>query len=467
MRQRHRVLSRLGIAQEACSGAMGLSSPFPVLFALALLAAAVTGRLWILLAVLPIVAFIGWALFDGHRVQRVALWLLFISQALMVIPWLRPQDLNYYAYAIAAMVLSGTLAVLSGGIAWDRMWWFVGWLFLSAAYSTVSIGPSPIYGLLVLPFGAAAAIMLLRHRRVNGEVFLRLLLAFAVLQALLGLAQTLLDLKPFTALGSVIFSEPRNYLAVLVPGLSSQVRMATGTFSHFNGLGALLSLVAPMTFGAWLQEKTSRRLLVLVIVWAGLVATFSRGALLGAVLGSLLVYRAANRGTATRAIRASALVLAGGLGALALFQGVRDYAAATNNLAPRLEVWSLAIQASFADPVRLLFGSGFGFFGSGFLETAGVVTRLHSAPVQLLAELGLVGMVLFLLAVAPRLLRGLASGEPLQVALTGGAVAFLAHQFFDNGLFGFTGVLFFGVMAVLARLQASPSTVQPGEGGPV
>lgn len=427
---------------------------FSALFGVALLASAMIGRLWSLVALLPVCAFVGWALLDECRVQRVTLWFLLVSQALMVMAWLRPEEFNYYAYAIVAMLLSGMVAGLSGRMHWDRMWWFIVWLLLSAVYSTIVIGPSPLYVLLLLPLGAAGSFLLLDGKHgSNTVVFLRALLVFAVVESLLGLAQTLFGLEPFTALGGVGYSEPRNYLAVLVPGLSSQVRMATGTFAHFNGLGGLLSLVAPIVFGAWLHERTPRHLFSLLAVSAGLVATFSRGALIGALIGSLLVYWSANRLAATRVIRGAVLTLVGGLGALVLFQGVRDYAAATNNLAPRLEAWSLALQYSVTDPVKLLFGSGFGFFGSGFLGSAGVATRLHSAPVQLFAELGLVGVTLFSLAVLPRIRHGLRSLDSIQVALAAGAVAFLTHQFFDNGLFGFTGVLFFCVMAILAQRQ--------------
>lgn len=426
--------------------------------AVALLAAAAIGRLWSLLALLPILAFVGWALFDGPRVQRATLCFLFISQVLVVVPWLRPQEFNYYAYAVAMMLLSGVLAAVRGCVRFDRMWWFIAWMFMSAMYGTLSINPSPFYGLLLLPFGAAGAFLLLDGSRAeNGDVFLRLLLAFAVVQALLGLAQTLFDIKPFVALGDVVYSEPRNYLAVLVPGLPSQVRMATGTFAHFNGLGSLFSLVTPIAFGAWLEDRAPRRLFLLLILWAGLVATFSRGALLGALIGSLLVYWSVNQAAATRVLRAAVLALAGGLGVLALSEDIRNYAAATGNLSPRLEAWNLAIQTTLADPVKLLFGSGFGYFGSGFLETRGVITRLHSAPIQLFTELGLVGLALFLLGAMPRLWRGLRSRDSLQVALAGGGVAFLAHQFVDNGLFGFTGVLFFCIVAILSQRQATQS----------
>lgn len=438
------------------------------IFILALVTAAVSGRLWVLLGVLPVFALIGWTLFDGHLVQRIALWMLFISQYLMVVTWLHPDSFNYYAYAVAIMFVAGAVAAFNGGLRVDRMWWFVAWVLSSALYSTIAIGPSPMYALLLLPLGIAAVALLLGYGAPsNVTFFVRSMMAFAVLQALLGLSQTLLGLEPFSVYGGVVYSEPRNYLAVVIPGVSSQVRMATGTFAHFNGLGALLSLATPIAFGAWLHERTAHRLMVLIAVSAGLVATFSRGALLGAAIGAVLIYWSAHRSASTRMIRFAVLILATVLGALVLMERVVEYAAATNNLAPRLEVWGIALRASLTNPVKLLFGSGFGFFGSGFLEDAGVVTRLHSAPVQLLTELGLIGFALFMLAVFPPIWRGLRSSCSLENWLAGGAVAFLGHQVFDNGLFGFTGLLFFGIVSILVRYQRSESDAGIQEPSPM
>lgn len=422
--------------------------------ALAFMGAGLTGRLWIVLSLVPVAVAVEWALLDGPRFQRLALWALFVTQFLMVAPWLQPEEINYVAYAVLLLAIAGGTAALSDGARYDATLGFAVWVLLSTFYSTIVLSPSPLYALLPVPVGIVGMTLLFSNDYGNNESTLtRALLVFAAVQSLLGLLQTVFDLAPFSALGGTVYSEPRNYLAWLVPGLSSQVRMATGTFEHFNGLGSLLSLAGPIAFGTWLQNRNRARLLLLLLISAGLVATFSRGALLGSLLGGVLVYWSKTRGTRTQALRVTLLALTGLLSGLALFGAVQEYAAATNNLASRVGAWVLALNVTFADPVRLLFGAGFGYFGAGFLEGEGVVTRLHSAPVQVLTELGIVGAGLFLLGVIPPVWRGLHSADQTQNVLAASAVAFLTHQVVENALFGFVGLIFFAVVALLAMRQ--------------
>ena len=241
----------------------------------------------------------------------------------MAVVWLRPDEYNYLAYAIVLVAAGGGAAVLHRGAHVRFMVGFTGWMILSATYSTVVLHPSPYYSLLLLPIGLLGMSLLgSDDGGARAGVILRGLLSFAAVQSLLGLIQTLFDVPAFAALGGIVYSEPRNYLAMLLPGMSSQVRMATGTFEHFNGLGALLCLVAPIAFGGWLHSRARWRPVLLIVVMAGLVATFSRGALLGALIGVSLVYWSETRSTKAKVLRRVPLALTGILVAMALYGAV-------------------------------------------------------------------------------------------------------------------------------------------------
>lgn len=416
-----------------------------------LMGAALVGRFSIALTALGalLTFLLGWAY--PSQMQRLSLIGIVAGQVMMAIAWLRPESNNYFVLAIgfAAVVVAASALHQRRLVTGWLLVWLMG-LLLSAAYSTVVLNPSPLYMLLVVPIGALAVATWVSVADVPTQRFaLRLLLAFSALQALLGVSQTVLGLPPFEALGGVVYSEPRNYLAVLFPWMSSQVRMATGTFEHFNGLGALLALMTPIAFGKWLNTRKRSALLRVGVLAAGVVSTFSRGALLGALLGVVLIYWLTHGESASLAARRALLVGVGILVILTLYGAIVEYAEATNNVSSRLAAWSVALDLTVADPARLLLGSGYGYLGSGYLSAHGVVARVHSAPIQILAELGIFGLGLFLLGVVRPLVRGLRSADSGRIVIAAGATAFLVHQLVDNGLFGFGGLLFYVVLAML------------------
>lgn len=425
-----------------------------VLSALVLVTAALAGRLWTVLSFIPVLVLAEWAWIDGPRFQRLAVWSLFLSQALMVVMWVRPDEFNYYAYAVLLLALAGSMAALRSGGRFDLTLAFGVWLTLSAAYTTLVLRPSPAYALLIVPTGVVGMILLApsASSAVIRSV-LRGLLVFAAMQSVLGLTQTLFDVPPFTALGGAVYEDARNYLAVLIPGMSTRIRMATGTFEHFNGLGALLSIAVPVAYGSWLYERTRTRFFLFALLFAGLIATFSRGALLGVLIGGVLIYWSDARGSRSKSLSRMLLALVGLLAVMATFGAIQEYAEATGNLTARLGAWQAALQVAVSDPVRLLFGSGYGYFGQGFLANQGQVTRLHSAPVQILAELGLIGLGAFIAGVIRPVARGLRSFDPVQNVLAAAATAFLIHQSVDNALFGFPGLFLFAVVGILTARQ--------------
>lgn len=420
-------------------------------------ASAYVGRFWQVLGLLVAFAVVVWCWWDERGARRVAVLALFASQMMMALIWLRPGEINYPVYAILMVLVVGVTGTRRRRVIGGVLPLALAWLLLNAASSTLTLHPAPVYALLAVPLGLVG-IYLLQLTGTDQDIsfFLAVVIGFAVVQSLIGLAQTLVGLPGFTAYSGSVYVESRNYLAIVLP-VSQQVRMATGTFEHFNGLGAMLALATPIAFSRWLDSHTFRRSAALAIIVCGLVATFSRGALLGAFVGCSMLFVIRGRGSLSHGLRAATTALMTGSVGLTTYEAVRAYVMATGNLASRLGAWVLAVGTTLGDPVKLLFGAGFGYYASGFLVERGAVARLHSAPIQAFAELGLVGVVLLSAGLLPPVVRGLRSESNVQRCLAAASMAFLIHQIFDNALFGVGGIVFLGVIAGLISIQRRES----------
>ncbi|NNF29249.1 MAG: hypothetical protein HKN73_18635, partial [Gemmatimonadetes bacterium] len=100
----------------------------------------------------------------------------------------------------------------------------------------------------------------------------------------------------------------------------------------------------------------------------------------------------------------------------------------TENLAGRWEIWTLSVQAVAAEPLALLFGNGFGtaidFVGH----------NAHMMPLQVLVELGVIGLIAFG-AVVVATLRRLAGAEPGNRVLFWGTTALLLSSLTQETLY--------------------------------
>lgn len=424
------------------------------LLAAALSTGATLGRYWETVAVLlgGLLFLLAWAL--TTEAQRVALSVMLVSPFLSVFMPIRPDQYNYLAYSAMLVFVVGLVSLLKRPSNLGLTVVYLTWFTVSAVYSTWIIRPTPIYSFLVSPLAMLGMFAIAVCADVSTRrAFIRGLVFMAVLQATLGVAQTLGDLPPFSIWGGRVFSEPRNYLALIVPGVSAQVRMATGTFAHFNGLGSLLALVLPLVLSRWLQRRSFSTAAVLGTVAAGLVCTFSRGALLGGLVGCTIVFTR-HEMSLEKATRRTFLALVSLTVATLGFSAVREYVAATGNFDSRFDAWQLALTSVLRDPMRLLFGAGFSFFASGYLQEHAAISRLHSAPVQILTELGLFAAAVLVAALFPPLRRSIRSASVESVMLGASCVAFLTHQAFDNALFGYPGMLFIGVFGCVVAAGA-------------
>jgi O-antigen ligase len=204
-------------------------------------------------------------------------------------------------------------------------------------------------------------------------------------------------------------------------------------------------------------KRSDRRLFpVLAAQILALILTFSRGGI-GAFLLMLLTLWISGRRTVTS--KASHAVVAAMLLAAivfllfprAEFLGDKRFSFTANM---RTDVWAPTMDSFLERPIR---GVGFGVTYESILEPKGSELSSHSAHLSLLAEIGVIGYMLFLgiwmYPFVARLSRGDRAGMDIYcrvvLALN---VALFAHQFFENSLmrYGFhTFFWFYGLALVL------------------
>jgi O-antigen ligase len=386
---------------------------------------------------------------------------------------LRPADYNYAIYVAAFLCLLGALgAYQPRALPRTTGTLYLGYVLVASLLTlTLSFGVAQSDRAVYIVMGFGLYVLLWRGDRPERDVFLSLIVAFAAIQSVLALSQALFEWPAFPAVLPELLTGDRNYFAYLLPGVSSTVTQGSGTFAHFNYLGAVLALAVPLTFGLWLERLASPlRALAFLLCAAGLVATFSRGALLGAVVGmtlTLVMQPSRDR----RRLVLIGLCIVGLVGLLAVNTAAQYYES-TENVGIRISTWQTTVGDAADRPTELLFGYGFdhyhgqvlraGLGGQTVTVRSTVMASLHSGYVQLLLEFGLVGVALFgiwLFSFTRKAVRSPRSAR--RVTLLAAAIAFLAHQAVENALFSFASVLFVGIVAILER-DADDSTEPSG-----
>ena len=406
------------------------------------------------------------------RAYRFVAW-LGLAAVPFATAWgvLRPDQYNFPLYLAAfTLLLVGLGALQAGALPRTMGTVYLGYVVVAGGVAVVSaFGTGGIgrLGYLVTAFGVY--VLLRRAERRERRFLLILLLALCATQAVLSVLQSLVEWPVFPAQLETLMRSERNYFAYLVPGLSLEAVQGSGTFYHFNALGGVLALAIPLAFGLWLDRlRSPLRLGLFVVLLAGTVTTYSRGALLGSVAGILFVV-ILERSRSRRAMTLLVLCVIFVASLLALSTAAQYYET-TQNVSIRAQTWRVAAESALERPSNLLFGYGYDHFHSEVLSTSTtgdgraikstVMSSLHSGPLQLALEFGLVGVILFALWMFAAFRSGLGPGRSrLTVALLGGAVAFLCHQTIDTSLFLYPGVLF---VAVVGLAEADAGATEPG-----
>ena len=402
--------------------------------------------------------------------RLVAFTSVFLAPFAAVTSALQPAERDYFSY-VAAFAMLLVLLSLAQSNAIPRT---IGCLYL--AYLTISGFTTVLFagdakGVTVLDYiltGFAIYILVHRADRTERRVLVGLLLAFGVIQSILAVTQVLFGSPVFPEVLPVLAVSERNYFSYVWPGATRLVTQGSGTFLHFNYLGGVLALCTPLAFGTWLAKVRSvPRLVVFIILAAGLVATFSRGALLGVLVGVVLILLL-DRSHSRRAMYVLGLCAAA-LGMLLAANTFAQYYETTQNVNIRVQTWQVAVNNALERPSNLLFGYGFDHFHGDVLSSgiggrtatveSTIMAALHSAYLQIALEFGVVGLVLFALWLFSVARKGLfLRRSPTTVALSGAAAGFLCHQALDNSMFNYAGVLF---VVVMALMEVESETAEP------
>jgi hypothetical protein len=316
------------------------------------------------------------------------------------------------------------------------------------------------YAYLVWPITTLSFyLLLLSSPDDHHEWLIGLLVGFAAIEAVLGMSQSLFRWPVFTFASPDIFESDRGLLAYVLSGVSAHVGNGSGTFQHFNALGGLLALTLPISFG-WLisQRHSPARILVFGLIAAGLLMTYSRGGWLGAAVGCGAAYWLSRPNSLRPLVP---FVLAGLLAVgAAMTSYISAYYTATENMSIRVATWRFAMHHWLQHSETAPFGAGFGAFQQTVLAreiSAGayMMPALHSSLLQLLLELGVAGMLIFLwfvvTTIRPYVLE---RHQGWQAWVIGGMVAFLVSQAFDNAMFLMIGTCMFALTACLRRPDA-------------
>ena len=392
---------------------------------------------------------------------RVALIMLFVTPFLEVIPQLKPQQVNYSVYyGLAVFAVAVVICAKARRFAFDS-----GAVLLAAvlvsAFVTLLAGEALAtdYGYVLWPLTTLAVYLLVLNSSEDGHSWLLILiLAFSLSQSVLGISQSLLHWPVFSVAAPSLFESDRGMLGYVLPGFSRMVGNGSGTYQHFNGLGGLLALALPISFG-WLLEnpRSFQRLLPCAILATGLLMTYSRAGWAGGTVGCILAYWASR----PRASRTWIPLLSAGvlLVAASLAPYIAAYYVATQNVSSRLITWRYAVDYWLQHSERLPFGFGFGSFGQTILKQSvslggRTLPTIHSGFLQILLEMGIAGLILFGWFLVSTIRPFVVRRPGWQAWALGGIVGFLASQILDNSLFLMTGTCVFALAACLRRADA-------------
>jgi len=190
-----------------------------------------------------------------------------------------------------------------------------------------------------------------------------------------------------------------------------------GYFGNANAAATALCMLVPVGLAlAELATSTSKKMIALGLVGFYIIVmllTMSRGAMVSLAC-VLLVYVASSR----KKIRNFAIVIAVGLAALLMSKGALERASTIltyredASAMSRLDLWKAGIMITLRNPVSLMVGVGGKCFGAATMDYFPATTRglrgkaSHNTYIQVLTELGVLGLAAFLTLVGVTLRDG-------------------------------------------------------------
>jgi len=383
-----------------------------------------------------------------QRILFVAFCFLFFVPAISV---LKPEDVNYNAY-FAIILTASTVAFLATGKKFkiDFLIFFFMWFIVNAVIFWGFKDVIKNYTLLTVPLtGLSLYYIFLQFTNYKEIIFfIKLIMATVIIESLFGISQSFFGEPIFSNIVKEVYQSERNYFIFIFPQADALVNQGYGTFEHFNGLGGLLSLTFPVFFGFWRAKSNSLlRFVFMCLVFLGLITTYSRGALLGAIIGTSFIIILNSKSPKLKSL----ILLLVGIIIMLYYWGIlQTYIETTGNISSRVKTWAIAFDYALKTPGEFFFGYGVFFFKRELLGVGQTLSNLHSGQLQILLELGVFGFLLFIIPFI-RVFFSLFKNQRdlFSISLAAGIMSFFSHQFFDNSMFGLLGVIMFCFLAIL------------------
>ncbi|MBI4133732.1 O-antigen ligase family protein, partial [Candidatus Uhrbacteria bacterium] len=351
-----------------------------------------------------------------------------------------------------------------------RAWWLaglaflVGLAFISLAWAIVPrVGAFAALHLL----DAFLLIVLLGRTRLRGSTLAAVFIAGVLIQALVGLLQIVFQWVPASSLSGMAEHRPSSLGTSVVETGAGRFLRAYGGLPHPNILGGYLAtalvLLAPFIAEARRPIRRTFVWVALVVTVVGLVITFSRSAWLGAFAGLLVIAfflvprsrsEARTRLSAAGALLFITVLIFGFLFRDAIAGRVRgdgrlEAMSRVERQVGAREAWSIFL----AHPWR---GVGIGNYTAAAHEISPgrpswAYQPVHNVPLLVTVELGVLGVVFFLLAGLAffgSLRRERAAPTPFRLALLGGLATLVIVSFLDHYLWSlYPGVMLVALLA--------------------
>ena len=284
-------------------------------------------------------------------------------------------------------------------------------------------------------------------------ICLYLLMAVAITEFVLGMCQITLGYPVFDHLlrGEEQFEleNNRNYFAYLIPGLFKSTVLASGTFHHFNYMGSFGCICTPIAYTLWLHHKKRFWFVCFVLVFSVVIITFSRGALLATLVGLFIIYISQTNH------RSFKLYLVGIVAFIMVFfvsPLIKEYAEETGHAQVRYDTWVYAFNYASKHPENLVFGYGLHHIPNEVINNPQVVriiqyenimSSVHSTYVQMFIEQGIVGTILFFLAIFSVFRKMIEYNNLWAFCVIGFSLSYLINDAFEHSLFTYLGTLYF------------------------
>lgn len=300
----------------------------------------------------------------------------------------------------------------------------------------------------------------------HGPLLLKILLAAAILTSVLCISQMTWGYTGFFGSAEQQIVDAEQGYDTIFPTFFR----ASGTFNGPNAAGAFLAIGMVVGVSQVLSMRSNRVLYCLgaLLCGLGVLTTFSRGALLGAIVGTMFASSILLRWSRPRMVALIAL-LAVFVGAVLISEQARSYlrigADIISTSPTRVDAWQAALTLVRRNPV---FGIGFYEFhaaAQGISGTTETPLHPHNGPLKALVEQGPVGLLGYLLFVvtflrtAKKSVGDAVKGHDRWVfgAIAGIGASLFTQELFDAG-FSLGSSSLAILFAALLGLQASLSS---------